>query len=206
MQFLTRLPKNPTRLGILPGSFNPPTNAHLFLALAALSDPQAALDEVVLVLPCAFPHKNFDGATFAQRAQMLRALLNGHPRLSAATSAGGLFIEIAEECRTACGAQVRLDFVCGRDAAERIVRWDYGNPNAINQMLESFGLLVAYRDGTYQPPPDLARHIRFLPLSADLNAVSASEVRRRISHGLAWEHLVPEVIQPLVRQIYRPLL
>ncbi len=79
MQFLTRIPTNPTRLGILPGSFNPPTQAHLALALAALANPQAGLDEVVLVLPSAFPHKTFDGATFTQRAQMLRVLPLHHP-------------------------------------------------------------------------------------------------------------------------------
>jgi nicotinate (nicotinamide) nucleotide adenylyltransferase len=203
MQFLTRIPTNPTRLGILPGSFNPPTQAHLALALAAL---QAGLDEVVLVLPSAFPHKNFDGATFTQRAQMLRLVLGTHHRLSAASTSGGLFVDIAEECRSTLGANVRLEFVCVRDAAERLVHWDYSDPNAIHRMLETFGLLVACRDGIYQPPPDLARHIRPLPLSADLNAVSASQVRRCIREGAPWEHWVPQAIVPLVREIYRPLL
>jgi nicotinate (nicotinamide) nucleotide adenylyltransferase len=200
MEFLSRHRAKPDRLGILPGSFNPPTRAHLALAEAALAE----LDEVVLVLPRFFPHKTYDGASFTQRADMLRSVLDQRPGLAAAISDGGLFIEIAQECRAAYGPSVQLAFVCGRDAAERVVGWDYGNPNAINQMLETFQLLVAFRKGAYQPPPHLSQHIRALTLPADLNAVSASDVRRRIREGADWQHLVPGAIVPMVREIYRP--
>jgi nicotinate-nucleotide adenylyltransferase len=199
MQFLSRH-SHAARLGILPGSFNPPTRAHCALAEAAL----AMVDEVVLVLPRVFPHKNYDGASFAQRTDMLRALLDGRPRLTAAVSDGGLFIEIAQECRAAYGPEVELAFVCGRDAAQRVVAWDYGNSKFINEMLESFQLLVASRDGAYEPPAHLRRNIRDLGLPADLNAISASEVRRRIRDGLAWQHLVPGEILAMVAEIYRP--
>ena len=200
MQFLSPCPDRPARLGILPGSFNPPTRAHLALAEAAL----AQLDQVVLVLPRTFPHKNYDGASFTQRADMLRALLHGRPRLAAATSVGGLFTEIAQECRAAYGPNVALAFVCGRDAAERMVGWNYGKPNAINRMLEIFQLLVAFREGAYEPPQHLRQHIRPLALPADVNAISASDVRRRIREGAPWQHLVPDAIVPMVREIYRP--
>ena len=199
MQFLSPCPDRPARLGILPGSFNPPTRAHLALAEAALAE----LDQVVLVLPRTFPHKNYDGASFTQRADMLRALLHGRPRLAAATSVGGLFIEIAQECRAAYGPNVALAFVCGRDAAERMVGWNYGKPNAINRMLEIFQLLVAFREGAYEPPQHLRQHIRPLALPADVNAISASDVRRRIREGAPWQHLVPDAIVPMVREIYR---
>jgi nicotinate-nucleotide adenylyltransferase len=202
MEFLSPRHAIPDRLGILPGSFNPPTRAHLALAEAALAE----LDEVVLVLPRTFPHKSYDGASFGQRVEMLRAAVDQRPGLSAATSVGGLFVEIAQECHAAYGGGVQLVFVCGRDAAERMVNWDYGNPNAINQMLEMFQLLVACREGIYQPPSHLCRYIRRLELPADLNAISASDVRRRIREGVAWRHLVPGAIGPLVDEIYRPAL
>src|ERR1022692_4872453 len=69
MEFLILARAKPDRLGILPSSLNPPTLAHLALAEAALAE----LDEVVLVLPRVFPHKTYDGASFTQRADMLRA-------------------------------------------------------------------------------------------------------------------------------------
>lgn len=192
------------RLGILPGSFNPPTQAHLALAESALADADAALDEVLLVLPRVFPHKAYEFANFAQRVEMLRALMHRRPRLSAAASDGALFAEIAQECRAAYGPEVELVFICGRDAAERIVGWDYGKPNAINEMLSSFRLLVACRDGPYRPPRQLAQHIHALTLPGGLDTVSASDVRQRIRDGRAWEHLVPGAIAPLVARIYRP--
>jgi len=200
MEFLIRSLGSPARLGILPGTFNPPTRAHLALAEAALAE----VDEVVLVLPRTFPHKTYDGASFAQRAEMLRRIVDRRPRLAAAVSDGGLFVEIAEECRSAYGRSVELAFVCGRDAAERTVGWDYGNPNAINRMLETFQLLVACREGAYEPPADLRPHIGSLAVPADLNAISASDVRRRIREGVVWQHLVPDAIVPLVRAAYCP--
>lgn len=201
MQFLSRTPRPINRLGILPGTFNPLTQAHIALAEAALAE----LDEVVLALPQAFPHKNYSGADFMQRATMLRAAIATETHVSAASTQGGLFVEIAQECRAVFGETVELVFVCGRDAAERIVSWDYGDPRAIERMLESFRMLVASRDGSYEPPAHLSRHIRVLTVSTDLSGISASEVRRRIREGLAWEHLVPPAIVPMVREIYRPL-
>ncbi len=126
MDFLSGRPEQPTHLGILPGTFNPPTCAHLALATAVLADARAGLDAVIFILPKALPHKTFEGATFAQRAHMLRVLLNDRARLAAATTNGGLFLEIAQECRAAFNPALRLSFICGRDAAERIVAWDYG--------------------------------------------------------------------------------
>lgn len=203
MEFLIRPECQAERLGILPGSFNPPTRAHLALAEAALAE----VDEVLLVLPRSFPHKNYDGASFGQRSRMLRAAVERQPRLAAAISEGGLFIDIARECRTVYGPDVQLAFVCGRDAAERVVGWDYGNANAIKQMLEAFQLLVACRQGVYEPPMHLRRHIRHLALPAGWDAVSASDVRRRMREGAPWQHLVPEAILPVLNEmpgIYLP--
>ena len=198
IEFFRRAPGRPGRLGILPGSFNPPTVAHLALARAAL----AVVDETLFVLPQVFPHKTYEGAGFADRVQLLEAALADEPRCSIGATAGGLFIEIAREVRTAYGAGTRLSFLCGRDAAERIVRWDYGRPGAIDEMLEEFDLLVAARRGEYHPPEHLAGRIAALALPPGCDEVSASEVRRRAAAGEPWEHLVPRAGVPLVRRLY----
>src|SRR3954447_25714353 len=116
MEFFRRNAAQPKRLGVFPGSFNPVTVAHLALAAAALN----IVDEVVFVLPRQFPHKTYSGASFEQRMELLSLALAAHPRFSAAVSENGLFVEIADECRECFGADVRLSFLCGRDAAERI--------------------------------------------------------------------------------------
>jgi nicotinic acid mononucleotide adenylyltransferase len=95
-----------------------------------------------------------------------------------------------------------LFFLCGRDAAERIVNWDYGEPGAIVEQLREYRLLVAPRAGRYEPPPALCARIQALPIPGGYDEVSASEVRVKIARGERWEHLVPEPIVPLVRKIY----
>src|SRR3954451_17914991 len=109
MEFLERVIAVPQRLGILPGAFNPVTIAHLAIARAALRH----VDEVVFVLPRVFPHKNYSGASFVERLEMLRAAVAGEGAFSIAAADGGLFAEIARECRAAYGDEVRLSFLCG---------------------------------------------------------------------------------------------
>src|SRR5579871_993154 len=191
MVFVRRAGGTPTRLGILPGTFNPVTVAHLALAGAA----QSVCDEVLFVLPRVFPHKEYSGASLEQRIELLDSALHGAPAFSLAVADRGLFVEIAEECREAYGSAVRLSFLCGRDAAERIAGWEYGHPGAFASMLRNFDLLVARRNGEYTPPPELSEGIERLNLSDGFDPVSATEVRKRIARGHSWEHLVPAAIR-----------
>jgi nicotinate-nucleotide adenylyltransferase len=199
VEFFRRAPGAPRRLGILSGTFNPPTRAHLALARAALAE----VDEVLFVLPRVFPHKPYEGASFEQRIEMLVAACAGEPRFSIGATGRGLFIEIAGECRREYPGAT-LAFLCGRDAAERIVNWDYGRPGAFAAMLDVFELLVAARGGDYVPPEAFASRIHTLQMDANYDEVSATEVRDRMGRGASWEELVPPEIVPMVRKIYCP--
>jgi nicotinic acid mononucleotide adenylyltransferase len=198
MQFFLRAKGAPSRLGILPGTFNPVTVAHLALSQAGL----ATLDEVLFVLPRAFPHKPYSGVSFDQRIQILLDVLPRSASFSLAASDGGLFVDIAAECRAAYGEATRLSFLCGRDAAERIASWDYGEPGAFHAMLRQFDLLVAARSGEYDVPVEFRGAIAQLELPGPYDHVSATEVRERMARGDAWEHLVPEAVREQVRKIY----
>lgn len=148
------------------------------------------------------PHKDYSGVSFQERMELLKMALGSEPRFSAASSEGGLFVEIARECREAYGPETKLSFLCGRDAAERIVNWDYGEPAALQRMLEEFEMLVAARQGTYEPPELLKHRIHSLEVGKDCDHIAATEVRERIQRDLPWEHLVPEAIALPVAQIY----
>ena len=198
MEFFRRAERPTRNVGVLPGTFNPVTVAHLALADAALN----AVDEVVFVLPRSFPHKQFTGASFEQRVGMLKAALKARPAFSIGASDGGLFAEIAEEIRQFYPSGVLISLICGRDAAERVAGWDYGRPGAFAEMLQRFDLLVAARQGTYTAPTEFASAVRQLALPCELDDVSATQVRERIAHGEAWEHLVPVQIVDEVRRIY----
>src|SRR5712692_8152838 len=161
MEFYFRATGKPAKLAILPGAFNPPTRAHLAMAEAALT----VADEVLFVLPRAFPHKEYSGAGFDTRVELLRAALARNARFSLASSDRGLFIEMAREARLDYGV-TELFILCGRDAAERIVNWDYGRGDSIEKQLEVFELLVASRGGHYDPPAPIRNRVRSIALPA----------------------------------------
>lgn len=192
------------RLGILPAAFNPVTLAHLEMARRA--GRQYALDEVLFLLPRVFPHKEYAGATFDQRLEMLRAALAGDPQFSIGSTDAGLFIDIARACRPAYGPAAEFFFLCGRDAADRIVNWDYGSEIGIARQLQEFQLLVAPRHGPYAPPPEFAARIHPLDLPPHVEHYSSSAVRAAIAEGRPWEDLVPRPAVAIIRRhrLYLP--
>ena len=189
------------RLGVLPGAFNPPTNAHLALARAAKT--QHRLNQVVFLVPRVFPHKDFVGASFEDRLALLEGALRGSPSFAIASSEGGFFIEIARSFRAACHP-VELFLLCGRDAALRIADWDYGDGPSFANQLEEFQLLVASRLGAYSPPEEYRGRIHAVELPTSLDRVSSSAVRQAIAEGKPWEQLVPEAVasEILARGLY----
>jgi nicotinate (nicotinamide) nucleotide adenylyltransferase len=201
LTFLRRPNVPVDRLGILPGAFNPPTKAHLALARAAQH-----LDQVIFVLPRELPHKRYSGVSFDERLSLLLDAVDGEPRFGVAASEGGLFIEIAGEFRQAYGEQPELTFLCGRDAAERIVNWNYGQPGAFLKMLHEFKMLVASRNGDYIPPAGLEERIHAVELVENCDHIAATEVRNRIGSDESWRELVPASIADQVKTLYSRLL
>lgn len=191
------------RIGALPAAFNPPTVAHLALADAAAR--QHSLDQVVFVLPRTLPHKDFGGATFDDRVAMLQAVLRDHPDHAAASCPDGLFFQIARDLRQACGPEVAIALLCGRDAAERSVAWDYGDGPSFADQLQEFELLAGSRHGRYEPPPKLADRIRAVALPQDLDEVSSSRLRRAVAGGADWEQWTPAPAAAVIRSrgLYR---
>jgi nicotinic acid mononucleotide adenylyltransferase len=197
IQFQHRASKrHPARAAIFPGAWNPPTVAHRAIARAALQ----WAEEVIWVLPRAFPHKAYEGAGFDERLHMLGLLME--PGFSVAISEGGLYVEIADEAREFFGRRTEIGMVCGRDAAERIAGWDYGRPGVFAEMLEKYPLLVAGRAGEYHPPEGHADRIITLTPDECFDEISSTDVRRRIASGEPWRGLVAEPIADIVAVLY----
>jgi nicotinic acid mononucleotide adenylyltransferase len=183
---------------VFPGAFNPVTRAHLALARAAL----AWAPEVVFAIPRTFPHKEWDGPGLEARVELLMEAAAGEPGFSVACCEAGLFIDMARALRAAAPELERLLALCGRDAAERIVGWDYGAGPAIARQLDEYELLVAPRGGLYPPPPELAPRIHALTVGEGLDEISSTEVRARIAAGAGWEEFTPPGIAARVRALY----
>jgi nicotinate (nicotinamide) nucleotide adenylyltransferase len=186
----------PSRLVILAAAFNPVTRAHVALLDAA----RPHTDETLCVIPRTYPHKEWHGATLDQRIAWLRALAPTH-RFAIAISEGGLFADIVAEAES-CYDSPEIGILCGRDAAERMIHWDYGRPGAIEDMLARFRLLVVERQGRLEPPDHLSDRITHVDISQPLDEVSSSEVRRRIVAGEPWRDLVPSAIADSVGEVY----
>lgn len=186
------------RVGLLPGSFHPVTRAHIALARAAL----AVVDEVILTMPREFPHKTYDPPGLDVRLDLLSTAVAPYDRLSTAVTEGGLFIDMARECRAAIDPE-NVFLICGRDAAERIAGWDYADGPSFEQQLMEYQLLVAARRGEYRAPAEHAHRIMALPLEEEFDWHSATEVRERIRRGGDWRALVPPEVWDRVAKAYR---
>lgn len=197
MKLAYKAPGRPRSVAVLAGAFNPPTVAHVALANAAIP----FVDEVLLAIPRSFPHKQFDGATLDQRIEMIERIAAARPNLSAGVADGGLFVEIAREAREHY-PDAEICLLCGRDAAERILNWDYGEPGFANRMLQEFKLLVAPRDGIYQPPAEYEQTVRTID-PGDYDEYSSTRVREFITSGREWRDLVPAEVVDLIEKIYR---
>ena len=203
LRFSKGSPLHEGRVGIFPGAFNPPTLAHTALARAALE--QHRLDQVVFLLPEQFPHKAYEGAPFDERVAMLQAAVGDDTALAIASLDRGLFIDIARAFREECGPGAELFLLCGKDAAERIVNWDYQDRPPFREQLEEFQMLVASRDGEYAPPSDCARRIALIELPASWDACSASGVREAVAKGRPWRPWVAQGVADLIEKhrLYR---
>jgi nicotinate-nucleotide adenylyltransferase len=200
MRFVRKVEGVPSRLGILCGAFHPVTRAHLGLAQSALHSGET--EQVLFVLPRQLPHKEYDWVGLDERLELIALAASEESRFSIAISDGGLFLQIARECREHYGPHARLRFLCGRDTAERIVAWPYGGMEPIDRQLQEYELLVAPRQGAYEPPPHLSESIANLAIDEQLDDVSSSAVRERIRSGENWVELIPDKIVDRVRELY----
>jgi nicotinic acid mononucleotide adenylyltransferase len=95
--------------------------------------------------------------------------------------------------------------LCGRDAAERSAGWNYRDYGPLEEQLREFQLLVAGREGEYQPPAEYAGRVHLIGMPGCYEQISSSAVRERIQRGADWQSLVPPRVAELIRklQLYR---
>jgi nicotinate (nicotinamide) nucleotide adenylyltransferase len=198
------------RLGVLSGTFNPPTRAHIALAEAAST--QLKLDEVLFVLPEVPPHKTDLEASLEERAQMLWVAVQEHPQFSAALVSHGLFLDIHRAVAPHYPAETEIIFLVGKDAAERILLdWPYENlDQALAEMFAHFSFAVAVRSGNFRVPAGSAAEkyatkIIPLDLAEDVQEVSATRARKCAARGEELGEIVPDAVAEMIenRGLYR---
>ena len=173
------------------------------LALAEAAQLAFALDQVVLVLPHALPHKHVRKPGIEDRLRWLSALARGRPERAVASCPTGLIIDVVRAFREELGPRCEIFVIAGRDAAERYASWDYGERQPFAEQIRHYKLLVASRRGTYAVDPEFAERIAPFEIARQHEGTSSSNVREAIRTGKPWRHMVPAEIRDAVGSAYK---
>jgi nicotinic acid mononucleotide adenylyltransferase len=205
-------------IGILAGSFDPLTEAHLALAQVALES--GGVGAVYFALSRHTVNKEArQRPTDADRALALKLWLRGRERHGLLLFNRGLYVDQALAARAAFpGARV-IRFIVGFDKAEQIFdpRYYADRDAALRTLFGAVELLVAPRAGAgadelaalldrpeNRPFRDA---VRALPFDAAYADASSTAVREALRAGRSVDRLVPQGALDFIRELapYAPL-
>ena len=180
-----------TRIGLFGGTFDPPHNAHVALAHAALDELR--LDQLHWI-PAGQPwQKTRAISTAAHREAMVRVAIAGEPRcvldrIELERSGPSYTLDTVHALR-AREPQAQLFLVIGADQYAGLHTW-----RGWQELLALVTLAVANRPGAMPPidPQVLRFSHRVVPLP--MLDISASDIRARVARGQAIDHLVPAAV------------
>jgi nicotinic acid mononucleotide adenylyltransferase len=208
--FLRRAPEG---IGALPGtllclsaSFNPMTVAHAALVRegSRLVSPQ----EVLLLLATANVDKYNEGLPLERRFDLLLRFAESRPRVSVAAVHHGRFVDKLDAIRAAYPDATRVVFVLGFDTVVRLFAMKYydDRDTSLARLFTASECVIANRGentpnavDAFLARPEVApfaHRIHVVRLPMDVAAVSATEVRHRLSRGGPVAGLVPSEMLP----------
>ncbi len=189
------------RLGVLGGTFDPPHIGHLVAAVNA--SHALSLDRVLLVVSNISWQKveTRPITAAAERLEMVRAAVHGHPGLEASD----VELRLGGESSTATTLEHlrsespgrELFLILGADAAAGLDTWR--RPEVLPELAT---LVVVDRPGPQRPVPWAGRLERVAIPALD---VSSTDLRRRAAVGEPVDFLVPDGVALLMGQrlLYR---
>lgn len=194
-------------VALLPGSFNPPTAAHLLLAERALRE---GFDCVALVLARVVVGKR-DGGLIPEDRLLALATIAEPPGRVVAVSSCGLYADQAQAAREAFpGAEVT--FLVGSDKVMQIFehRWYDDRDRALERLFDAARLLAAPRadDGdrvreVLDRPENrrFAERVEILRLHPAVSDLSSTRVRGLLQSGADPSGLLPPPVAELLAEV-----
>jgi len=188
------------RVGILGGTFDPPHNAHIAMAEAALE--RIPLDSVLLMPAPQPPQKKRAALTpYDNRVEMLRLAIAGRAglelsRLEEFRTGPSYTVELLEAFRERFSAEPFL--ILGADSVCDLPKWK--QPERI---LELATLVVFPRAG-YSPTVTVGRGtlhataVSVVLFESPVIDISSTAIRRRVREGLPVDTLVPEPVHKFI--------
>lgn len=214
VSFVAGRESHPARVGILPSSFNPPTEAHLALGEAARS--ALNLETVVLSYGRVIVDKPLSGLWPEDRLLALVAIQKSRPKLGVAIASSGLYVDLARAYEAAFPRAERY-FLVGFDKIEQIFdpRYYKDRDEALRQLFARARFAVAARAGKggealralLQKPENqpFAPFIQEIPIDPAFADISSTKVRQEASRGIFHQEEIPHEIIPLLQRtgVYR---
>jgi len=196
-------------LAVIPGAYNPPTNAHVALARAAATMP---FDAVVFSLGTVTIDKPHSGLGLEERLYLLRQIVREEPCWGVVVHNRGLYAEQAHALRSAFPLLERLTFVVGMDKVGQIFdpRYYLDPSGSLRDLFANASLLVAARGSLDRAAlaellaQDVARpfaaRVEWLELDCDVRDVAASDIRQRLSRGEHAGEGLPAAVTSYLRE------
>jgi len=206
-----------SRVGVLCGSFNPLTQAHV--VLAQLARERFHLQQVFFTLAKVTVDKEqVSGMSLEDRLFLLSLLARRCEGLGIALVNRGLYFEQAQAFRSLLGEGTGVSLIVGMDKVFQILdpRYYQDRDAALGVLFRLASLIVANRgemeeaalntllnkpeNRSYRP------YIRFFLLPAEVKDFSASEIRARLAASGQVEAEVPQEVSAFITEtrVYRP--
>ncbi len=213
---LSSLPRQPfSRLGVLCGSFNPLTLAHIELATRAAEEFR--LDQVLFTIAKVTVGKEkVTGMTVEDRLMLLLLCSRKFLSLGVSIVNRGLYFQQAQAFRSSIDGNVKsneLFFIIGMDKLIQILDPSYyvDRTAALGQLFDKTTLVVANRghldkrqfDALLNQPSNrlYRRSVRFLALPSRVNEVSSTDVRRGPSEEVELARRVPREVSQFIHEM-----
>jgi nicotinamide-nucleotide adenylyltransferase len=193
---------NANHIGILAGSFNPPTQAHL--ALATIARKFNKLDVVVWSISRVTVDKEqITRAPLEHRLAMLTAIVATRPHEAVALTNQGLYADQATALRNIFPKMKQITFIMGYDKVVQIFdsRYYSNREEALMTLFHQANISVAPRahddietirtllnnsaNSSWQP------FVNYLPLDPQYRYLSSTTIRTKIEQGEDVSDMVP---------------
>jgi nicotinate-nucleotide adenylyltransferase len=191
------------KIGLFGGSFDPPHTGHLILA--ELAADFAGLEHVYFIPTAIPPHKDHGELTpFELRKRMVEIAIAGNPRFELSLLENKPDISYTYESilyfhERGYGRE-QIHLLVGGDSIEEIPSWK--RPGDI---FRNATIVVMRRPG-YAGVPALPENAAMIVLESAANAISSSEIRRRVGEGRSIRYLVPREVERIIidQNLYGP--
>ena len=201
----------PARIGILSGSFNPPTLAHIELARRAKQTFK--IDHILFTISrVTIDKERVEGLSLEDRLLLLSLIAEEEGSASVAAVNRGLYFEHALASRSLLGTQSRIYFIVGMDKVIQIFDPSYYQDRdaALKILFTEAQLIAAGRHpwGKEELGKLLDREenrpyqdrVYSLTLPEDVRGLSSSELRTVIAKGDSVGGQLPKVVERFIAE------